>query len=187
VPPAAFYVALVHHPVLDQTGATVTTALTNLDVHDIARSCRTYGVAGYLIVHPVLAQRELAERIVGHWAEDGRHDFRRQALDLVKVVATLEDAIAWITEKAGQRPSLLITSAKQVEGSIDYREARGLPGPTLMLLGTGFGLAPSVFEGLASGDHVLAPIFGPTDYNHLSVRSACAILLDRLHGIEKTA
>ena len=34
-------IALVHHPVLDKGGAIVTTALTNLDVHDLARSART--------------------------------------------------------------------------------------------------------------------------------------------------
>ena len=55
--------ALVHHPVLDRGGGTVTTAITNLDLHDMARSARTYGVGDLFIVHPIEAQRLLAERI----------------------------------------------------------------------------------------------------------------------------
>jgi hypothetical protein len=31
-------------------------------------------------------------------------------------------------------------------------------------------------------DYTLKPIYGPVDYNHLSVRAACAIILDRLRG-----
>ena len=58
-------VALVHHPVYDKHHKVVSTALTNLDLHDIARSSRTYGVESYFIVHPVAAQRELAARIAG--------------------------------------------------------------------------------------------------------------------------
>ena len=52
-------IALVHHPVLDAKGDTVTTAITNLDVHDLARSARTYGCSDYFIVHPITAQRDL--------------------------------------------------------------------------------------------------------------------------------
>ena len=65
-------VALVHHPVYDKHKKVVATALTNLDLHDIARSSRTYGLETYFIVHPVAAQRELAERIARHWTgEEG--------------------------------------------------------------------------------------------------------------------
>ena len=56
-------IALVHHPVLDRQGAIITTAITNLDLHDLARSACTYGVSQVFIVHPVAAQRELALRI----------------------------------------------------------------------------------------------------------------------------
>lgn len=176
------YVALVHHPVVDQTGAIVTTALTNLDLHDIARSCCTYGMDGYYIVHPVEQQRAFAQRIVGHWDTDGRHDFRRQALELVTTVPSLEDAIADITTRDGA-PTVIATTARATAGSIDFPAARALSTPTLLVLGTGFGLAESVMQ---SATCILEPIVGPTVYNHLSVRSACAILLDRLYGIEKT-
>jgi len=51
--------------------------------------------------------------------------------------------------------------------------------PFLILLGTGWGLTDEI---LARSDYILEPIEGDSDYNHLSVRSAAAIILDRLLG-----
>jgi hypothetical protein len=50
--------------------------------------------------------------------------------------------------------------------------------PFFLLFGTGWGLTQEVKD---SSDYVLAPIEG-RGYNHLSVRSAVAIILDRLLG-----
>ena len=52
-------------------------------------------------------------------------------------------------------------------------------GPLLLILGTGWGLTGELMAGC---DARLAPIQAASDYNHLSVRSACAIILDRLYG-----
>jgi hypothetical protein len=49
----------------------------------------------------------------------------------------------------------------------------------LILLGTAWGLAQEVID---AGDGILPPISGLGNYNHLSVRSAAAIVLDRLLG-----
>ncbi len=51
--------------------------------------------------------------------------------------------------------------------------------PLLFLFGTGWGLTEEVLE---QADDILEPIRGAGAYNHLSVRSAAAILLDRLRG-----
>jgi tRNA (guanine37-N1)-methyltransferase len=173
------WVALLHHPVSDRTGKTVTTALTNLDLHDIARSCRTYGVAGFFIVHPVAAQRELASRIADHWRDEGaeKNDFRRDAISRVHVVDSLDAAIAEVKTLAGAAPKLISTSAKNDAATIGY-DALGNE-PTLLLFGTGWGMTEVV---LARCEARLAPIAAHSDYNHLSVRSACAIILDRLLG-----
>src|ERR1700744_2880358 len=105
--PLRLSVALVHHPVYDKHRKVVATALTNLDLHDIARSTRTYDLAGFLLVHPVAAQRELATRIAGHWLTDGaeRNDFRRRAIERVTVVSSIAEAAAHVTERAGQAPT----------------------------------------------------------------------------------
>ena len=60
------YLALVHHPVYDRHRKVVATSITNLDIHDIARSSRTYELAGYFLVHPVTAQRRRGLRQAGH-------------------------------------------------------------------------------------------------------------------------
>ena len=51
--------------------------------------------------------------------------------------------------------------------------------PYLLIFGTGWGLTETVFS---RADVVLEPVRGPGSYNHLSVRSAVAIILDRLFG-----
>lgn len=185
---ARTFAALVHHPVLDRAGKVITTALTNLDLHDLARSSRTYGLAGYFIVTPVEAQRELARRILDGWREEGesRNDFRKDALDRVRVVASIEEAAAEASRAIGRRPLAVATSARSVEAADRSRgyqalasEAARSGDPLLVLFGTGWGLANEVLDRV---DRVLPPIQGAADYNHLSVRSAAAIVLDRLFG-----
>ena len=112
---ARSFVALVHHPVYDKQHQVVSTSVTNLDIHDIARSCCTYGVAGYYVVHPVAAQRQLVERILGYWHEgpgQSQNDFRREALARVRVVQTTDEAIDAITREHGQRPIVVGTTAR---------------------------------------------------------------------------
>ena len=42
---ADIYLALLHYPVYDKGHKVVTTSITNMDIHDIARSARTYNLA----------------------------------------------------------------------------------------------------------------------------------------------
>jgi hypothetical protein len=175
-------IALVHHPVLDKEGAVVTSTLTNLDVHDLARSARTYDCSDYFIVHPVASQRELAKKIVDHWTTGSsakRIPDRKDALAIVRTVGTLADA----TSELGPETETWITSARPIGTTLGWTAARqrlAEPGPPVLLVfGTAWGLAPEI---AATATVVLAPIEGQGGYNHLSVRSACAISLDRLRG-----
>jgi hypothetical protein len=185
--PRKSYVALLHYPMSDRTGAEVTTALTTLDLHDMARTCRTYDIAAFYIVHPIDPQRAIAERILRHWEGDGaRHDYRGEALGRVRVRVTLDAVIDELSAELGERPRIFATSAKAAPGCIPQRALLTAAGTPLILFGTGFGMTDAL---LARADHVLAPIEAPkpgpeseNGYNHLSVRSACAILLDRLYG-----
>jgi hypothetical protein len=180
-------IALVHHPVLDGQGVIVTTAVTNLDVHDLARTARTYGSSDYFIVHPIAAQRELVTRIRDHWIEGSsgrRIPDRREALSLLRVVDSLDAAI----EVLGGRDQveLWVTAARTLGESLVFADARKRLAegkPLLLVFGTGWGLAPSVVE---SADALLEPVRARANggYNHLSVRSACAIVMDRLFGAE---
>ncbi len=182
---ARTYVALLHHPVYNRQGRVVTTAVTNLDVHDIARAARTYGLGGYFVVTPVQLQRELVSEIVGHWTgEYGEANLpRRQAMETVRVVPNLAGAVEQITAEYGEPPLLAATAARASEDTVDWQQwKKGRDSgeqPVLLLFGTGWGLADQVFE---EAQVRLAPIWGPTEYNHLSVRSAVVIALDRLFG-----
>jgi hypothetical protein len=178
-------VALVHHPVLDGQGVVVTTAVTNLDVHDLARSARTYGCSDYFVVHPIAAQRTLVDRIREHWTEGSsgkRIPDRREALSVLRVVESLDVAV----DALGGRAAVEVwaTAARRLGESLSFGDARarveGEGRPILIVFGTGWGLAPRVVDG---ADALLEPIRPASgDYNHLSVRAACAIALDRLLG-----
>lgn len=184
--PASLLVGLVHFPVRDRAGRPMVSTVTNLDIHDLARSCRTYGAMGLAIVHPLESQQDLVKRIVGHWTHGGgsqRIPDRADALARVHVVASIEDAKAllgpreevevWVTAARAERPKLPFAEARA--------RLRGDDRKILLLFGTAWGLCPEVVDQA----HALLPAISaesPTDYNHLSVRAACAITLDRLLG-----
>lgn len=179
--------ALVHHPVLDRQGSIITTAITNLDLHDMARSARAYGLSDMFVVHPVKAQRELAERVQEHWLHgSGRRRIpdRAPPMELLRVVPSLDAAY----DALGGRSAVDVwtTSAKSgVTPPTSYDEARRLvwcDGPAVVLLfGTGWGLPRVLID---EAQVRLEPIRAAheTGFNHLSVRAACAITLDRLVG-----
>jgi hypothetical protein len=176
--------ALVHYPVLDRQGATVTTAITNLDLHDIARSVHTYGLETLFVVHPIAAQRELALRVKEHWTNGSgarRIPDRTPAMLGLNVVETLDDAV----RAAGSEVELWTTSAIPRQRALSHAAARerlsGEGPPVLLVFGTGWGLAEEV---CARAQVHLAPIpsIRADGYNHLSVRAAAAILFDRLLG-----
>jgi hypothetical protein len=176
----------MHHPVLDRNGRIVTSAITSLDIHDIARSAHTYGVRIAYVVHPIPEQREFAANVIDHWRFDFGRNFdgrRREALETIKVVETIDDAISDATSVAGARPTIVHTSARSSGGvsAMELRKKIHAPDaqPMMILFGTGFGLAPAVLE---RADIVMNAILGPGDYNHLSVRAAVSIILDRLRG-----
>jgi hypothetical protein len=183
---APLYVALLHFPVYDKNGAVVTTAVTNMDIHDIARSGRTFGVRRFYVVTPVAALRELAARILAHW-ETGYgaayNQTRRDALEIVRLTEDLDRTLIDIEHDAGAPPLVLVTSARTRRPTLGYQTLRRMvhdgDRPLLMLFGTGWGLTEEV---IGRADHRLPAILGVGTYNHLSVRTAAAIVLDRACG-----
>jgi hypothetical protein len=185
-PTSKLAIALLHHPVYNKRREVVTTALTNLDLHDIARSARTFGLDRFYIVTPSAQQRSLAERITGHWQEGWGAAYnpdRKEALGIVRICDCLNAAINDLQTGFAERVRTVITSATERPGSIGFDELKemidGQASPFLLLLGTGWGLTEECF---ATADYMLTPLPGAGSYNHLSVRSAAAIMLDRLRG-----
>lgn len=182
----SFSIALVHHPVYDKNRRLVTTAVTNLDIHDIARAARTFGADSYYVVTPVVEQQRLVRRVADHWQSGwgaGYNPKRKAALDLLRIMPDLATVIEDMETRHGKRPLLVVTGAAARDGAVSDLElaARIREGDEifLFLFGTGWGMTEEVFD---AADLVLAPINGNSDYNHLSVRSAVSIYLDRIFG-----
>lgn len=176
-------IALLHYPVLNKKGEVSASAVTNLDIHDIARLARTYGLKKYYIVTPLEDQKELVKTIVEHWTvnKGGKvNPDRKEALGIVDIVDSLDDVIDDLS-KGDLKPAVVPTTAIFRDGSLSPAEMRKLIKDDkrhyLFVFGTAWGLAEEVFE---KSDYVLEPIEGNSDYNHLSVRTAAAIIVDRL-------
>jgi hypothetical protein len=157
-----------------------------MDIHDIARSARTYGVSGFYVVTPVKALQKLALKIIEHWEHGYGSQYnttRKEALSLARICNGLDDVLIEIERQTGENPLVIVTSARAGEGRTSFATVKDMlerkTCPFLILLGTGWGLTESVF---ARASYVLEPIEGKAGYNHLSVRSAAAIILDRLLG-----
>ena len=74
------------------------------------------------------------------------------------------------------------TTARRDTGGMTCRRLREMiesATPVLLVFGTAWGLTD---EFMAQADHILEPLAGTGTYNHLSVRSAAAIIVDRLLG-----
>jgi len=180
------YVGLVHFPVYNKHRETIASAITPLDIHDFARLGKTYGVRGFFVITPLEDQQVLAHRILRHWiagygARYNRH--RKEALSLVSVMSSLDMAFEEIAAREGEPATIVATDATEQENRcMSYQALRRLLSsnePVLLLFGTAWGLHEKVLE---RADHVLDPISGRSGYNHLSVRTAAAIILDRLIG-----
>lgn len=181
-----FNVVLLHDKMVDKQGTLVTTSLTMIDVHDFARSTRTFGVTQTFVAHPSPVLRKLARTLKEHWQEGFGSTYnvnRKDALSPLSIVSDLDEAIALIDERTGKLPKLVATSARKGPGRISYTKMKEILAeddtPYLLMFGTGWGMSDQLLE---RADLFLEPVLGPGEYNHLSVRSACAIILDRLFG-----
>ncbi|WP_045211949.1 tRNA (guanosine(37)-N1)-methyltransferase TrmD [Desulfonatronovibrio magnus] len=182
-PSRNLYLTLLHWPVLNKFGKSGTTSLTNLDIHDIARVSETFGLGGYYICTPLKDQQLLAERLITHWTTGpgsrGNPD-RAAALSRIRVASNINEAIKSIEEKTGARPHIVATSARG-DGDATYQQVRETLSkrPVLLVLGTGHGLSPDIMD---MADNFLRPVRYLSSFNHLSVRSAASIMVDRLIG-----
>ncbi len=183
---ADLYVGLVHYPIYNKRMKVIATAVTNFDIHDIARTARTYDVKNYFLIHPLKTQEDIINKIVGYWQKGfGRvyNPDRSEALDRVAYVPDIAAAVNAIRSRTGKEPVTITTDARVYPNTITYKEARNMlqngERPLLVLFGTGFGMEK---ETMAAFDYILEPVYGCGNYNHLCVRSAVAIILDRLAG-----
>ncbi len=140
------------------------------------------------MVTPLLDQRALAQKLIDHWQNGYGATYnpeRKKAFANVDLQPDLKDVTQAIFDETGQKALVVATTARLIDGAVSYallKERLQDGAVCLLVLGTAWGLASSVLE---NADAILAPIEGPTEYNHLSVRSAASIMLDRLMGEHK--
>lgn len=180
-PPLRVDVALLHYPVVNRLGETIASAVDEFDVFDGNRLTMTYGIHRLWIVNPIEAQRELTERLLAHGASAEREASGRIVFDRACWAASLESVLEQ-SEARGPRPLVVATSANRHAsvpelGFRRLRERIQAGEPVLLVFGKAWGLAA---EAIAAADVRLPPVQAQVPYNHLSVRSAMAIVLDRL-------
>jgi hypothetical protein len=182
--PPQMFVALLHFPVYNKTRDVVATSLTTLNIHDLARLATTYGAPGFYVVTPLKRQQEVARRVIDHWTKGYGATYnptRAEALQHLQVVDSLADVKEDIERRCGMPPRTIATDARPFPQCISYHELRQVlweqPAVFLLLLGTGWGLTEEL---MAHCEYILAPIVGLSSYNHLPVRIAAGIMLDRL-------
>jgi tRNA (guanine37-N1)-methyltransferase len=183
------YVALMHGDVLvGEERKPGVTSVTSIDIHDIARSSKTYGVEEFFIVTPLIDQQKIVSKVLDFWKKGIGAEYNRcryNAIQSVQLVDSLHEVIKKIEEKEGQKPLIIATSAQITDAQelISYYDQQKVwqnKRPILLIFGTGQGLSPEIIK---QCDYLLLPINGFSDFNHLSVRSAVAIILDRWLGI----
>jgi tRNA (guanine37-N1)-methyltransferase len=182
------YVALMHDEIMLPPDRIGTTSVTSLDIHDIARSATTYIFNGFFIVTPLIDQQKIVQTLLDFWREGDGISYnpdRHKALANTSIASSYTDVIEAIEDKEKKKPLVIATSARTYNTvkTITYHD-QGLvwqqERPVLLLLGTGRGLAPQVLE---RADYIFAPLNSYADFNHLSVRSAAAIIFDRWLGV----
>ncbi|HMO02271.1 MAG TPA: RNA methyltransferase [Oligoflexia bacterium] len=185
---AKILVALLHEHQLNKEGALITTSVTLLDVHDIARSSMTYGIESFFVVHPSESMRSLVGTMARHWQEGYGATYnptRKEALSLLQVRSSFSELLGELKKTYGEKLKIISTSARFSPETISFVDLKSkisadTNGVYLILFGTGWGMSDQL---MALADLRLQPICGQGEYNHLSVRSACAIVLDRLFGV----
>ena len=182
------HLALVHFPVYNKSGEVIVSSVTTLDVHDISRVCRTYGVGTFYVITPLKTQQELLERLVSHWLTGHGAEYnptRKEALLKTVVKNNLDEVVKEITEETGIKPCVIVTGARQAPQSIGYEALKKelkQEKSHLLVFGTGWGLEKNLIK---NADHSLVPIEGINGFNHLPVRGAISIILDRLLGLRE--
>ena len=180
------FVALLHFPVYNKNREVVATSLTTINLHDLARLVTTYGVMGCYVVTPFQRQRELACRMIAHWTEGYGATYnstRAEALQRLCIADSLAEVEQDISRRYGSAPRTIATDARRFPQCTSYADLRDIiwrqREAFLLLLGTGWGLADDLMAGC---NYILAPIAVGNRYNHLPVRVAAGIMLDRLLG-----
>lgn len=178
------HLVLRHDLVQGREEGLIHASVTQIDLHDFCRLSLTYGLGGFHCVTAIESQHRISNEILQFWREGfGQHynPDRMQALAHLSLHRCFDDVLAGIATREGKAPLVVGTSARKMDKTLDFGELLTIMGrsgqPLVLQFGTAWGLSN---EQLSRCDWVLPPIDGRLGYNHLSVRCAAAIIVDRL-------
>lgn len=178
-----FYITLLHYPVLNKNEEIIVTSVVVHDIHDISRAARTFGVKKFFVVQTFKGERQIVQRIEHFWQTSGK-EYNLNRLEAISVLSLKEkfkDVLDEIVQDTGKMPIVVGTSAQRTGmHEISFKEVAVFlkrDEPVLVLFGTGWGIA---YKEIGVVDYFLPPIEGIGAFNHLSVRSAASIVLDRI-------
>lgn len=183
------YVALMHNDMMLKEGRIGPTSVTSIDIHDIARSSTTYGLKNFFVVTNLKDQQKMVQKMLSFWVDEkiggDYNNNRHHAVLSVKLENELDDVIMTIEKKEGKKPLIIGTSARQQDAqqAITYFDQEIVwqhDRPVLFLFGTGSGMSERLLQRC---DYMLPPLQSYYNFNHLSVRSAVAIILDKWLGV----
>lgn len=181
---ADVFVGLLHYPMQNKVGDVITTTITNLDLHDISRACKSYDINKYFVINPIESQQAIAQRMRKYWCSEYGAKYnpnRNEAFSVLEICSNLEESVKSIKGITGKEPILVATDARPYPNTISYTKLRDVifenKRPVYLIFGTGWGI---IEEEMKTYEYILEPIWGRGDFNHLSVRSAASIILDRL-------
>ncbi|MFW5972172.1 MAG: RNA methyltransferase [Bacillota bacterium] len=181
---ADVFLGLIHYPIRNKLDDVITTTVTNLDLHDISRAGKTYDINKYFVINPIEAQKSLVLRMKKYWTSEYGAEYnpnRNEAFSVLEIADSLDESIEKIKDLTGKVPIVIATDARPYPNTVSYMEMRKMmynsERPFYIIFGTGWGMTP---ESMSRCDYILEPIWGRGDFNHLSVRSAASIIIDRL-------
>lgn len=177
-------VSVLHYPVYNRNREIIATSISSTEVHDLARCCMTFGVEMCYIVTPLEKQRKIVERMVDYWTNGfgaSYNPMRSKALGLIHVSDSFESMLMEIRSRSEVVKVIGTSARKREEKNITYSELRRMikseQGLVTLLFGTGWGLTDEI---VGRCDLMLEPIYGAGNYNHLPLRIAIGIILDRI-------
>jgi hypothetical protein len=145
----------------------------------------TFGIELCYIVTPLPRQRQITEQLIHHWQQGygaTYNPLRSEALKKVTIRNDMDEMLAEI-RRDGEPIIIGTSSLEREQKAIGYeglfRWIQEEERPFLLLFGTGWGL---IEETVGLCEKMLMPIKGAGEYNHLSLRVALGIILDRIFG-----
>ena len=125
------YTGLVHYPVYNKNREKIASAVTNLDLHDISRVSRTYGVKTFFVITPLTDQQDFTKSLINHWKSGFGASYnvdRKEAIEVIEITASIEAATNKIADNEGEKPVIIATCASEVKDAITFSKAKEIIG-----------------------------------------------------------